>query len=69
LRFAIADGTGTPLAADGPADCTIRAEPVAFTLVGYGRMSRWRAAATGRLVAGGRRPWLALGFSDAFLPP
>jgi hypothetical protein len=54
---------------DGPADCTIRAEPVAVVLVSYGRMSRFRAAATGRLLAGGRRPWKALAFSRSFLRP
>lgn len=69
VRFAIDDGVGTVLPQDGPADCTIHAEPVAFTLVSFGRMPRWRAAATGRLVAGGRRPWLALGFSRAFVRP
>jgi len=69
IRFAIEDGAGTVLPQDGPADCTIRADPVALTLVSFGRMGQWRAAATGRLLAGGRRPWLALGFSRAFLRP
>ncbi|MGH2637093.1 MAG: maleylpyruvate isomerase family mycothiol-dependent enzyme [Actinomycetota bacterium] len=69
LRFRIDDGVGTVEGPDGPADCTIRAEPVAFTLVSYGRMSKWRAAATGKLFAGGRRPWMAISFGRAFRPP
>jgi hypothetical protein len=32
-------------------------------------MSRWRAAATGKLFAGGRRPWKAISFGRAFRPP
>lgn len=40
-------------------DCRISADPVAFTLVGYGRIPFWRPALTGKLVAGGRKPWLA----------
>jgi uncharacterized protein (TIGR03083 family) len=68
-RIVIDDGTARLEGADGPADCAIRAEPVAFVLVSYGRMSRWRALATGRLLATGRRPWSALAFSRSFLPP
>jgi hypothetical protein len=65
----IEDGRADVRVADGPADCTIRAEPVAFVLVSYGRMSRWRAAARGRLLASGRKPWRALTFSRSFLRP
>jgi len=46
------------------ADCTITADPVAFLLVGAGRAGRWRAALTGRVRAGGRRPWLGLQFTS-----
>jgi hypothetical protein len=69
VRVRIDDGTAALEEADGPADCTIRAEPVALVLVSYGRTSRWRAAARGRLLATGRRPWKALAFSRSFLPP
>ncbi|MGZ8599531.1 MAG: maleylpyruvate isomerase N-terminal domain-containing protein [Actinomycetota bacterium] len=69
VRVRIDDGGATLEGAEGPADCSIRAEPVALTLVSYGRMSRWRAAATGRLLAGGRAPWKALAFSSAFRRP
>jgi hypothetical protein len=41
------------------ADCHISAEPAAFLLVSYGRVTPWRYVARGRLVAWGRRPWLA----------
>ena len=69
LRFRIHDGTGALEDVDGEADCTVRADPVAMVLVSYGRTSKWRAAATGKLLAGGRRPWKALSFDRAFLRP
>jgi hypothetical protein len=53
----------------GPVDCTITADPVAFLLVGSGRLSQWDAIALGLLEAGGDRPELALGFTDLFLFP
>jgi len=53
----------------GPVDCTIAADPVAFLLVGSGRMSQWAAIALGLLEAGGDRPELALGFNNLFLFP
>lgn len=53
----------------GPADCRLSADPVAFLLVGYGRMSQWRAIRSGKLLAWGRRPWLALGFKGLFSNP
>jgi hypothetical protein len=48
------------------ADLRVSAEPVAFLLVGYGRMSRWRALLSVRMVAWGRKPWLAVPFSKLF---
>lgn len=69
VRVRIDDGTASLEESDGPADCTIRAEPVAFVLLSFGRTSRWRAAARGRLLATGRRPWKALAFSRSFLRP
>lgn len=53
----------------GPVDCTITADPVAFLLVGSGRLSQWDAIALGLLEASGDRPELALGFTDLFLFP
>ena len=69
VRIAIDDGRAALAKAEGAADCSIRADPTAFVLVSYGRMPAWRAAATGRLLAGGRRPWKALAFARSFLPP
>ncbi|MFJ1753380.1 maleylpyruvate isomerase N-terminal domain-containing protein [Kitasatospora sp. NPDC088134] len=40
-------------------DCRISADPVAFLLVAFHRDPQWRAILRGRLLAGGRRPWLA----------
>lgn len=43
-----------------PADCTILATPDAMLLVNYGRRSPWREMAKGKLLAWGRRPWIAV---------
>lgn len=69
LRIAFADGRARIEPAEGPADCTIRADPAAFVLVAYGRRSKWWAIARGKLLAGGPRPWRALAFDRYFLPP
>ncbi|MGH8991824.1 MAG: maleylpyruvate isomerase N-terminal domain-containing protein [Acidimicrobiia bacterium] len=53
----------------GPVDCTITADPVAFLLVGSGRLTQWEAIALGLLGAGGNRPELALSFTGRFLFP
>jgi uncharacterized protein (TIGR03083 family) len=53
----------------GPVDCTISADPVAFLLVGTGRLSQWEAIALGLLTGGGPKPELALGFNDLFVYP
>lgn len=44
---------------EGRADTHIGADPAALLLVVWGRVPAWRPMATGRLVAWGRRPWLA----------
>ncbi|HEX6312230.1 MAG TPA: maleylpyruvate isomerase N-terminal domain-containing protein [Acidimicrobiia bacterium] len=46
----------------------ISADPAPWLLVGYGRRSQWRAAATGTVVAWGRKPWLALRFGRLLVP-
>ena len=46
-------------AATSPNDCWISAEPVTFLLVNYQRIGRGRPLLTGKIIAGGRRPWLA----------
>lgn len=50
-------------------DAVISAQPAAFLLVTYQRISQWPAIATGKLVAWGRRPWLALSFASRFHRP
>jgi hypothetical protein len=60
---------GLEPAGAGPVDCTISADPVAFLMVGTGRMTPWEAIALGLLTAGGDRPELALGFTELFLYP
>ncbi|MGH9077701.1 MAG: maleylpyruvate isomerase family mycothiol-dependent enzyme [Acidimicrobiales bacterium] len=44
----------------GRVHCYLFADPVAFFLVWMGLRSQWGLIASGRLVAFGRRPWLAL---------
>lgn len=41
-------------------DCRISANPSAFLLCAYGRLGLWSPVLTLRLLAGGRKPWLAL---------
>jgi hypothetical protein len=53
----------------GPVDCTISADPVAFLLVGSGRLDPVTAVALGLLSAGGEHPELALGFNQLFAYP
>jgi len=57
----------------GPAgrrpDARISADPAALLLVLYRRQSQWRHIATGRLLAWGRKPWLALTLADRFHKP
>ncbi|MEZ0094656.1 maleylpyruvate isomerase N-terminal domain-containing protein [Streptacidiphilus sp. EB129] len=50
-------------------DCRVSADPVAFLLVGYGRMPTWRAIGTGRIASWGRRPWTALKLPELFCRP
>jgi uncharacterized protein (TIGR03083 family) len=69
VRIRVDDGTAVLEPPDGPADCTIRAHPVAFVLVSFGRRSQWGAAATGGLLVSGRRPWKALAFPRFFRRP
>ncbi|MFI9650641.1 maleylpyruvate isomerase family mycothiol-dependent enzyme [Streptomyces sp. NPDC052040] len=50
-------------------DCTIVTEPVTFLLIALGRCGPWRAMAGGRVVAWGRKPWLAPRFPTLFTAP
>jgi uncharacterized protein (TIGR03083 family) len=53
----------------GPVDCFLSADPVAFLLVALGLASQWGLIARGKLLAWGRRPWLALRFKMLFPNP
>lgn len=53
----------------GPIDVRISADPAAFVLVCYRREPQWKHIATGRILAWGRRPWLALTLVDRFHNP
>ncbi|MGH3969720.1 MAG: maleylpyruvate isomerase N-terminal domain-containing protein, partial [Mycobacterium sp.] len=68
-RMAIEDGAGIVTAAGQQADCVITAGPVAFLLIGYGRVPQWPQILRGRLRAGGRRPWLAAKFGTLLASP
>ena len=50
-------------------DCHIGGSPEAILLILYRRLSPWRAALTGRVVAWGPRPWLAFSLTDRFYLP
>lgn len=44
----------------GRADCRISADPVAFLLVSYGRVSLWSQVVRGKMLSWGSKPWLGL---------
>ena len=48
------------------ADCHISADPEAFLLLGYKRVSQWRPMLAGKLFVWGRKPWLALKLATLF---
>ena len=59
-RLQVDDGTATVTEAGRPVDCWVSAEPATFLLLAYGRVSRRSQVVRGRMVAGGRKPWLAV---------
>ncbi|MGH2736576.1 MAG: SCP2 sterol-binding domain-containing protein, partial [Actinomycetota bacterium] len=72
LRFALLFDRGTlTVAPPGAArpDCRIAADPVAFMLVSYGRISPVKPALTGKLLAYGRKPWLGLRLTSLLKNP
>jgi hypothetical protein len=46
------------------ADCVIWTDAYTFLLIGYGRVGLVKAALTGKVLAWGRKPWLALKLPD-----
>ena len=70
LHFVFEEGALTVAEpGDRKADVHISADPVAFMLVGYGRVSQWGPMASGKLMAWGRKPWLALKFKKLLRNP
>lgn len=53
----------------GRVDCTVSADPAAMILVLYGRTSGLLSTLTGRIRAGGRKPWLGLRLPTLFRIP
>jgi uncharacterized protein (TIGR03083 family) len=43
-----------------PVDCRISVDPVAYLLVGYGRIGQWGQTLQGKVLVWGRKPWLGL---------
>jgi hypothetical protein len=68
-RMAVDHGTATITAAGERADCVITADPVAFMLLGFGRITQWSPILRGKLRAGGRKPWLAMRFATMLSSP
>jgi len=62
-QFAFEEATGDPV------DATISADPVAFLMVGSGRLDRSAAIALGLMEVGGPLPHLAMAFPDYFAYP
>jgi putative sterol carrier protein len=71
-RFAVRIDDGTAQVSAEPSqrpDCTIVSEPVTFFLLALGRCNPGAAIARGRILAWGRKPWLASGFPAYFIAP
>ncbi|WP_052391572.1 maleylpyruvate isomerase family mycothiol-dependent enzyme [Streptomyces sp. NRRL B-24484] len=70
--FAVTFTDGAAVVSDRPPrrpDCTISTEPVAFFLIALGRYTATTALARGKVLAWGRRPWLAPAFPGLFAAP
>lgn len=68
-QLIVDDGTAAITTPGHKADCWISADPVAFLLVGYGRTGQWGQIARGKILAGGRKPWLGLAFGGLITGP
>lgn len=68
----VVDDGGMTVTRDAPPrayDCRITTAPVAFLLVSFGRVPIWKTIVSGRMRAGGRRPWLALRLGELVATP
>ncbi|MFB7911298.1 maleylpyruvate isomerase family mycothiol-dependent enzyme [Kitasatospora sp. NPDC056076] len=68
VTFADGAATVSPQPPRRP-DCTILTEPVAFFLMALGRLGATDALLRGKVLAWGRRPWLAPAFPTLFTAP
>jgi uncharacterized protein (TIGR03083 family) len=68
-RWSFRDGRLATTATGGRPDVTISADPVALLLVFYRRQSQWSHILRGRMLAWGRRPWLAFTLANRFHTP
>ncbi|MFB7618809.1 maleylpyruvate isomerase family mycothiol-dependent enzyme [Kitasatospora sp. NPDC056181] len=71
-RFTVTFRDGVAEVSPGLADrldCTILTEPVTFLLLALGRCNPTAVLARGKVLAWGRKPWLALGFPLLFKAP
>jgi hypothetical protein len=68
-RMAVDDGKAVVTAAGQRVDCVITADPVAFLLLGYGRIPQLSPVLRGQLRPGGRKPWLAMKFGTLLYTP
>ena len=70
LHFVFNDGDlSIEEPSDRKVDVHLSADPVAFMLVGYGRISQWGPMAKGKLLTWGRKPWVALKFASVLKNP
>jgi putative sterol carrier protein len=67
VHYAIADGE-IDMDPGDRTDCTLTADPQTFLRVGIGVVSQLRATLTGKLRAGGRKPWLGFATTRLFPP-
>ncbi len=70
--FAVTFTDGAAVVSQAPPrrpDCTILTEPVAFFLIALGRCTATEALVRGKVLAWGRRPWLAASFPGLFAAP
>jgi len=71
-RFGVTIADGTAAVTQEPPhrpDCTIVCEPVTFFLIALGRCNPLQAISRGRILAWGRKPWLAPNFPTYFRAP
>jgi hypothetical protein len=68
-RLAVHNGNAEITAAGEKADCVITADPVAFLELGYGRIPQWRPIIGAKMLASGRKPWLAVKFGTLLTRP